>query len=303
MNDIDTVRSFNRFYTHQIGLLQHGLYNSPFPLGEVRVLYELAHRDHTTAKDLSSDLGIDPGYLSRTLAKFYERGLIKKHSSEKDGRQHVLTLTKQGRAMFAPIDQASHDQVAKMLEQLTEENQHRLIAAMQTIQEVLQPGTQDRSYLLRNHHPGDIGWMVYRHGVIYAREYAYDERFEALVAEICAKFVENFDPKMERCWIAERNGERVGCVLLVKESKTVARLRVLLVEPAARGLGIGKRLVEECIRFSRNAGYKKITLWTQSELHSARRIYEQTGFKLGKKKRHNSWGKKGLVAETWNLKL
>lgn len=301
---VSAVRRFNRFYTRQIGLLQEGLYKSPFSLTEVRVLYELAHRDQPTATELGRELGLDAGYLSRILRGFEKRGWLAKKASERDGRQSHLGLTKQGQRVFAPLDESSQREVETMLSRLPREGQDRLVQAMGVIERLMGGRPEARTpYILRPHQPGDMGWMVYRHGVLYSQEYGYDERFEALVATIAGEFVERFDPKRERCWIAEKDGERVGSVLLVMKSKTIAKLRVLLVEPSARGLGIGRRLVEECVLFARQAGYKKIVLWTQSELHAARRIYQAAGFRLAGKQRHDSWGRSGLIAETWELKL
>ncbi len=300
---IAAVRHFNRFYTRQIGVLREKPYRSPFSLTEVRVLYELARREKPTAAELSRDLGLDAGYLSRILAGFDKRGWLDKKPSNADGRQSFLSLTAQGRNGFAPLDARSREEVGTILAGLSIAQQNRLIDAMHTIEMLL--GAQSKhepAYILRPHQPGDMGWVVHRHGVLYAQEYQWDERFEALVAEIAAKFIQNFDPRRERCWIAEREGQIIGCVFLVKHSKTVAKLRLLLVEPAARGLGIGKRLVEECVRFARQAGYKKITLWTQNSLHAARGIYEKAGFRLVEHHPHHGWGH-DLVAETWDLVL
>lgn len=300
---IAAVRSFNRFYTRHIGLLQDRMYQSPFSLTAVRVLYELAHRTQPTASELSKDLGLDPGYLSRILRSFEKRKLIARSPSTSDGRQSLLSLTPHGQKVFAPIDQRSHDEVGFILSRLAATDQARLVDAMHTLESLLGGRSEAQSpYLLRPHQPGDMGWVVYRHGLLYAQEYGYNEHFEALVAEIVAKFVQHFDPKAERCWVAERNREVVGSVFLVRQSKTVAKLRLLLVEPTARGLGIGKRLVEECVRFARQVGYRKITLWTQSELQAARGIYQRAGFKLVKKTPHHSWGK-DLVSEVWDKKL
>lgn len=301
---VSAVRRFNRFYTRQVGLLQEGLYKSRFSLTEVRVLYELAHRHQPTATELGKELGLDAGYLSRILRRFEASRLIARRPSERDGRQSHLRLTQKGRRVFAPLDAASQREVAVMLRRLQPDARQRLVEAMGVIERLLSKAPEPKTpYILRPHQPGDMGWMVFRHGVLYAQEYGYDERFEALVAKIASEFVERFDPRRERCWIAEKDGERVGCVLLVKKSKTIAKLRVLLVEPSARGLGIGRRLVEECLRFARQVGYRKIVLWTQSELHAARRIYQAAGFRLAGKQRHDSWGRTGLVAETWELKL
>jgi DNA-binding MarR family transcriptional regulator/GNAT superfamily N-acetyltransferase len=301
---IETIRRFNRFYTRQIGVLHEHLLSSAFSLTEVRVLYELAHRHELTAARLCHDLGLDPGYLSRMLRSFESKGLIQKKPSPSDARQSLLLLTAAGRKVFTPLDGRSNEEVATMLSSLSPGQQSRLVEAMRTIEELLRPKPGDRpAYILRPHHPGDMGWVVHRHGVLYSQEYGYDERFESLVASIVADFIDNFDPRLERCWIAERDGEVVGSVFLVKKTRQIAKLRLLLVEPAARGLGIGKRLVAECVRFAREAGYKKIILWTQSELHAARRIYEQAGFHLAGKESHDSWSRKRMVAETWELKL
>jgi DNA-binding MarR family transcriptional regulator/N-acetylglutamate synthase-like GNAT family acetyltransferase len=301
---VEVVRKFNRFYTQQIGALHEGLLESPFSLTEVRVLYELANRQQPTASDLSKDLALDAGYLSRILRNFEKRGLIKRTQSRSDGRQSLLTLTALGHRTFAPLNARSHDDVAAMLKGLSSSGQNRLIEAMRSIERLLNASPENSRvpYILRPHQPGDIGWIVHRHGVLYGEEYGWDERFEALVAQVAASFIENFDPKRERCWIAERDGDIVGSVMLVKKSKTVAKLRLLLVEPTARGLGIGKRLVEECVRFARQAGYRKFTLWTQSILGAARHIYKEAGFELVHEEPHHSFGH-DLVSETWEMKL
>jgi len=303
----DAVRRFNRFYTRQIGLLQEGLLDTTFSLTEARVLYELAHRDKSTAAEIGSELGLDAGYLSRILGNFEKCKLIEKTPSEIDRRQSLLTLTKQGRKIFAPLEARSKAQVAAMLATLPEGGRRRLIGAMETVQGLLAKSTESagssgEQYLLRPHQPGDMGWVVHRHGVLYAQEYGYDETFEALVAEIVAKFIQRYDAKRERCWVAEREGKIAGSVFLVAESKTVAKLRLLLVEPSARGLGIGARLVAECVQFARQAGYKKIVSWTQSELDAARHVYKKAGFHVIEKKPHHSFGK-DLTAETWEVAL
>jgi DNA-binding MarR family transcriptional regulator/GNAT superfamily N-acetyltransferase len=301
---VAAVRRFNRFYTRQIGVLQEGLLDSPFSLTEVRVLYELAHHQGVTATELCATLNLDAGYLSRILRKFEKRAWIRRQPSASDRRQSLLTLTNKGSAEFLPLEERSNQHVKRMLAEMSPEAQHQLIRSMQEVERVLCPQEENpQPYLLRSQQPGDMGWVVYRHGVLYSQEYRYDERFEALVAEIVAEFIQNFDAHHERCWIVERNGERVGSVFLVRKSAGVAKLRLLLVEPSARGLGIGKRLVLECVRFARQVGYKKMILWTQSELLSARKIYERAGFHLTEKKPHQSWGRKDLVAETWELKL
>ena len=300
------VRRFTRFYTRQIGLLREELFGTSFSLAEARVLYELAHHDKSTAAQVGNELDLDPGYLSRILSGFEKRKLIAKAACEIDRRQSLLALTKLGRRAFAPLDQRSASQVAAMLRALPDASQDRLVGAMQTIQRLLSPpesaGPDRAPYLLRLHQPGDMGWVVHRQGLLYAEEYGYDETFEALAAEIVAKFIQHYDAKRERCWIAERNSEIVGSVFLVATSKTVAKLRLLYVESSARGLGIGARLVAECIRFARQAGYKKIVLWTQSELDVARHVYKKAGFKVIEKNRHHSFSK-DLTAETWELVL
>jgi DNA-binding MarR family transcriptional regulator/GNAT superfamily N-acetyltransferase len=297
------VRRFNRFWTRQIGVLREGYLESPFSLTEVRVLYELAHREETTASELGEELGLDAGYLSRLLRGFEKHGLIHKRLSEADGRRRLLRLTERGREVFAPLDARSRNDIGAMLGGISIAGQERLVGAMRTIEELLSVRPEPMvPYLLRSHWPGDMGWIVHRHGVLYAREYGWDERFEALVAEIVANFIRQYDPRLERCWIAERGGEIVGCVFLVRESEAIAKLRLLLVEPKARGLGIGSRLVEECIRFARQAGYRKITLWTNDVLSSARRIYEAKGFRLVHEEPHHSFGH-DLVGQTWELML
>jgi DNA-binding MarR family transcriptional regulator/N-acetylglutamate synthase-like GNAT family acetyltransferase len=300
---LDAVRAFNRFYTRHIGLLHKSYLESDFSLTEARVLYELAHRDGPSATELGRDLELDAGYLSRMLLGFKKRGLIGRRASDHDGRQSHIFLTAKGRKAFLPLEAKARKEIATMLDPVTPEDRDRLVNAMRCIQTVLSEEKPDRApYVLRPHRPGDMGWVIHRHGVLYAREYGYDETFEALVAEIAAKFIQNFDYKRERCWIAERDGDMLGSVFLVQQSAGVAKLRLLLVEPSARGLGIGKRLVEECVTFARDVGYKKIVLWTQSELVAARGIYERTGFKRIAEEPHHSFGH-DLVAETWELKL
>jgi DNA-binding MarR family transcriptional regulator/GNAT superfamily N-acetyltransferase len=278
MDPAESVRAFNRFYTNQIHILQESILDSPFSLTEARVLFELAHRENPTATDLSTELALDPGYLSRILDNFLRKGYIKKQPGG-DRRQRHLSLTPKGRKIFAAINAKSHQQAAAMLAKLSESDQAKLIAAMKSIENIL-TAKPSAPFTLRTHRPGDIGWIIHRHGALYQQEYGWDEKFEALVAGILVKFVENFDPKRERCWMAEQEGNIIGSVMLVRKTDTVAKLRTLYVEPTARGLGVGKRLVEECIQFAREAGYRKITLWTNSILLAARRIYEREGFKL-----------------------
>lgn len=300
---VESVRRFNRFYTKRIGALGERVLKSQFSLAEARVIYELAQREKATATELGGELGLDAGYLSRLLAAFKKRGLISRKPSETDGRQSVIWLTDKGRKAFAELNAHSHNEIESQLGKLSRADRNRLTDAMRVIEELLggQP-EQKVSYIIRPHRPGDMGWVTHRHGVIYNEEYGWDEEFEALVAEIAAKFIRNYDPKRERCWVAERGGEIAGSVFLVKKSKTVAQLRLLLVEPSARGMGIGKRLVNECVRFARQTGYKKIMLWTNSALHAARHIYEEAGFQLVKEEPHHSFGH-DLVGQNWELKL
>lgn len=316
---IAVVRRFNRFYTRRIGVLDAGHLRSPFSLGEVRVLYELAHWPGArgappTATDVGRELGLDAGYLSRMLRDFERRGLVERTPSPSDGRQSHLRLTAAGEAAFADLDARARDDVAALLDALGDAEQERLLGAMRTVEAVLDgtarggaeagraPGASP--YLLRAPHPGDLGWIVERHGTVYAAEYGWDERFEALVARIVADYVEHHEPRRERCWIAEREGANVGSVFLVRhpEREGVAKLRLLFVDPSARGLGIGGRLVDECTRFARHAGYHTITLWTNSVLTSARRIYEAAGYRLVEEEPHHSFGH-DLVGQTWELAL
>ena len=300
---IAAVRQFNRFYTKQIGVLQHGLLDSPFSLAEARVLFELAHRSRPTATQLGADLGLDAGYLSRILRGFERKGLVRKARSAEDGRERFLTLTDAGRKAFARLDARSADAVRTLLGRCTAPDQKRIVGAMTTIENLLEPQQASQGTVaLRELRPGDLGWIVHRHGALYAQEYGYDATFEALVAEIAAHFVREFDAERERGWVAEIDGQIVGSVLLVKKSARVAKLRLLLVEPQARGQGIGRKLVAACIAFARAAGYRKITLWTQSTLFAARRVYEQAGFRLTHEEPHKSFGH-DLVAQTWELAL
>jgi DNA-binding MarR family transcriptional regulator/N-acetylglutamate synthase-like GNAT family acetyltransferase len=300
---VEAVRRFNRFYTKRIGVLQEGLLQSPFALAEARVLFELAHTDAPTATAMAGELGLDPGYLSRILQRFRRSGLLSRAPSTTDRRRNLLSLTERGREAFRLLDDRARDQVHTMVGALTVSEQGRLIEAMRAVEALLADRPEPAvPYLLRPQRPGDLGWVVHRHGALYAQEYGWGESFEALVAEIVAKFIRQFDAKAERCWIAERQGGNVGCVFLVRRSQRVAQLRLLLVEPAARGLGIGSRLVEECTAFAREAGYHKILLWTQSVLHAARRIYAAAGYRLVREEPHRSFGH-DLVGETWELTL
>ena len=300
---VGEVRRFNRFWTRRIGVLREGYLESPFSLTEVRVLYELAHCEEATASELGKELGLDAGYLSRILRGFEERGMISRKPSEVDGRRSLLRLTEGGRKAFAPLDARSREDIGAMLDGLSAAEQDRLVEAMRVIEGLFGARPEPKvPYMLRQHDTGDMGWVVHRHGVLYAREYGWDESFEALVARIVADFIDDYDPAKERCWIAERDGEVVGCVFVVKESDTVAKLRLLLVEPEARGLGLGTRLVEECVRFAGSRGYEKLTLWTNSVLDTARRIYEEQGFEIVEEEEHHSFGK-DLIGQNWELKL
>lgn len=306
---IEKVRSFNRFYTRAIGTLEERLLRSEYSLAEARLLYELAHHEQPTASDLAKELGLDPGYLSRILRGFEAKKLIARKASGKDARQSLISLTKAGQKEFAELDRASSVQVEDQLAALSDDRQKELVSAMKTIQELLQeePDTDKPAapYVLRPHRPGDMGWVVNRQGLLYAREYGWDERFEALVARIVADFIDHYDPRRERCWIAERKGEPVGSVFLVKNAEhpeEVAQLRLLFVEASARGFGIGRHLVHECTLFARSAGYRKIILWTNKGLDAARHLYEQEGYKLKKEEPHHSFGK-DLIGQFWEREL
>jgi DNA-binding MarR family transcriptional regulator/GNAT superfamily N-acetyltransferase len=304
---IATVRRFNRLYTRQIGVLRKNFLDSPYSLGEARVLYEIANGHSPTASAIGRALDLDAGYLSRVLRNFEKRGLIERKVSTNDARQSHLALTPLGRKTFVPLDRQSQRDTGAMLDRLAPPDQMRLLAAMETIETLLggepEPKPQaERRYSLRAPVPGDFGWIVKRHAELYAQEYCWTEPFEGLCAQIVADFANNNDPKRERCWIAEMGRENVGCIFLVKETATVARIRLLLIDPKARGLGLGARLTDECIRFARAAGYKKITLWTHSILTAARHIYQKAGFKLMRSEKHSSWGRP-VVSEHWDLKL
>ena len=289
----EIVRRFNRFYTRQIGVLHEHLLDSAFSLTEVRILYELAYREQLTSADLCRELGLNAGYLSRVIAGFEKQGLIAKTRSPTDARAAQLQLTEQGQRTLAPLVDASRREVAAMLERLPPTAQQELVAAMGQIQGLLgEPSpSSSLSYILRNPQPGDMGWIIHRQAVLYAQEYGWNNEYEALVAEILAKFVREFDPARERCWIAEKDGKVIGSVFIVRQDDTTAKLRLLYVDPCARGLGIGSRLVDECLRFSRQVGYTNMVLWTNSILTDARRIYDRAGFELVEEEAHHSFGK------------
>lgn len=305
LDRIAAVRRFNRFYTRQIGVLRKGYLDTPYSLGEMRVLYEIFRGHGPTASDIARALDLDAGYISRVLRHFEKQGLISRETSSKDARQSHLTLTARGRKTFAPLDKKSQDQVAGMLSHLNEAEQARLIGAMCEIERLIgHAGKADdeMAYVLRDPKPGDFGWVVTRHAELYLEEYGWGEPFEGLCAQIVADFANKNDPARERCWIAERHGEPVGSIFLVRDSDEVARIRLLLVDPKGRGLGIGKRLVDECVSFARAAGYKQVTLWTHSVLTAARHIYERAGFTLTSSEPRHTWGK-DVVAEYWDLTL
>jgi DNA-binding MarR family transcriptional regulator/GNAT superfamily N-acetyltransferase len=303
-DDIAAVRHFNRFYTRQLGLLAESMLASPFSLSEARVLYELAHGRDITASDLIHELGLDAGYLSRMLKKFEDKGLIKRAPAEDDARRAVIALTPKGATAFAPLDRGSQQDVAAMLEKVAPPDRPRLVTATKTIARLLgDPSPTPEPYILRGLETGDAGWITHRQALIYAKEYGWTSPlFEALVAEILARFITNFDPRHERAWIAERDGEVVGSVFIARASPEVAQLRLLYVDPSARGLGLGRRLVDECIRFSRAKGYKTLMLWTHDILVPAVRIYQAAGFKLIKEERHNEFGH-DVNGQFWEMGL
>ena len=301
--EIAAIRRFNRFYTRRIGVLDEGLLDSGYTLAEVRVLYEIAQRRSVTAIELGRDLQIDRGYLSRMLRQFEGRRLVSRRRSAADSRRRELALTPAGERLFADLDRRARRAVGAMTRPLDSERRRALLDAMRVIETALDaPAPAQAAIRLRAHRPGDIGWVVQRHGEVYAHEYGWDEQFEALVAQIAADFLRHFDSGRERCWIAERAGGRVGCVFVTQSTRATAKLRLLLVEPVARGSGLGRRLVDECIAFARAAGYRRLVLWTQSNLAAARAIYAASGFVLAATEAHHSFGH-ALVAETWKLEL
>ena len=301
-NATAAIRDFNRFYTRQIGLLDQGFLGSAFTLTEVRVLYELAHRDSPTATEIARELSLDPGYLSRLLKKLEKQGHLARGRDAEDARQRPLRLTKPGRRVFERLDQASGEQISAMISGLTPAQVGELVGSMQTVRQLLQADKVANAYSLRPLRIGDIGWIIHRQGLLYAEEYGWDLSYEGLVAEILGAFIRQFDPAAENAWVAERNGAIAGSVFIVRESAAVARLRLLYVEPDARGLGIGRQLVDSCVAFAREKGYATLRLWTNDVLVSARRIYQAAGFRLVKEERHHSFGK-DLVGQTWELTL
>jgi DNA-binding MarR family transcriptional regulator/GNAT superfamily N-acetyltransferase len=300
---IEAVRRFSRFYTRRIGVLEETLLHSPFTLPEGRVVYEIANRESPTAQELCRDLSLDPGYVSRMVASLVKRGCIARKQSTTDRRATELTLTAKGQKLWAAMNNQSKEDIAGLLSPLPVAKQQKLVEALDTVQRLLdEPAEKRAPFVLRPHEPGDMGWIIRRQTQLYAQEHGWDGTFEAMLAEISGKFIANYDPRWERCWIAERNGEMVGSVFLVKARKNVGQLRMLYVEPSARGLGIGATLVNACIEDARAKGYKKLILWTNDILASARKIYIGAGFRLEKEERHDSFGKK-LVGQYWSLDL
>jgi DNA-binding MarR family transcriptional regulator/GNAT superfamily N-acetyltransferase len=305
VDDVAAFRRFNRAYTRFIGTLDEGLLHTEFSLPEARVLYELANRLKPTAKEIADALGMDAGYLSRILGKFETARLLKRTASKEDSRYAILTLTQPGRAAFERLNTRSDEQARSVLEPLPPAQRTQLICSMNAIESLILDGGQTRpAFILRQHRPGDMGWVVSREGAAYVEEYGWDDTFEGMAARIVADFITNFDPQRERCWMADVNGQSAGHIFLVRhpEEPETAKLRLLFVEPSARGMGLGYALVDECVRFARSAGYRKITLWTQSILVSAHRIYERAGFRLVASEAHHSFGK-DLIGQTWELEL
>ncbi|MCG6207782.1 bifunctional helix-turn-helix transcriptional regulator/GNAT family N-acetyltransferase [Rhodopseudomonas sp. HC1] len=300
-DQIAAVREFNRFYTRHLGVLAQHLMDSPYSLTEARVLFELAHRETPLAKEIGASLGLDAGYLSRIVQSFADSGLVKRTPSPSDRRQHLLALTAKGRAAYADLERRSERDMGTMLASVQEAERPRLTAAMATIERLLgdHPAAPP---ILRSPRPGDIGWVVQSHGAIYAAEYGFDASFEALVAEIAGAFLAKHDPGRERCWIAEHDGMQAGSLFLVRDSDQVAKLRLLLVTPQARGHRLGDKLLNEAVGFARQCGYRKVTLWTQSILIAARRLYQSAGFELVGSEPHRSFGQ-NLIGETWELRL
>lgn len=306
MDPINDVRRFNRFYTKQIGLLQDGFLQSPYSLAEVRVLSELFRREGATSVELCRELDLDPGYVSRMIKKFEKEGLVERQRMADDGRQQSITLTSAGHDTFKPLNDLQHAQVAAIVTALSEQAQLQLVRSMQTIEQLLDSGAAGaiagNEVIIRNHQPGDMGWVVYQHARIYTDEYGWNSEFEALVARIVAEFLEKFDPQWERCLIAEQNNKVVGSIFIVRKSKTIAQLRLFFVDACARGQGVGKRLLADCVEFARQCGYRSVVLWTQANLIAARHLYEQAGFIKTSEEPHHSFGA-DLIAETWELGL
>lgn len=302
-SQVAAVRGFSRFYTSKLGIIEPKLLDSPWTLQEARIIYEIAQRPGCTATDLARALGLDAGFLSRTLQALQRRQIVARKASKADRRASEIALTAKGRAAFAALDGRSRREVATLLGRLDNGQRAAVVDAMTVIEHALEPPAQKPAgFLLRSHRPGDIGWVVSRHGAVYAQEYGWDISFEALVAEITAQFIKSYDASREHCWIAEIAGEPVGSIFLVKDTDEIAKLRLLVVDKKARGLGVGRALTEQCIRFARDVGYSSITLWTQSILLAARGIYQRAGFRRVAEEKHHSFGV-DLIGETWELKL
>jgi len=300
---IAAVRRFNRFYTQKLGVLQPAWLDSPFSLSEARVLYEIKQRKEATASDIARDLGLDAGYMSRILRRFHKSGLVRKEVSSTDRRQSYLSVTARGRKAYAPLEQRAQQDIRALLRRLSASEQDRLVASMRAIEMMIAARTKAAGEIaLRDPRPGDLGWVVARHAELYQREFGWADNFEGVCAQIVADFAASYDPKFDRGWIAEMDGQNVGCVFLVKDSAEVARLRLLLVEPVARGRGLGTRLTDECVRFARACGYRRITLWTHQVLTPARHIYQRAGFTLTSSEARRNFGQ-NVVSEHWDLVL
>ena len=296
------VREFTRFYTRFAGVFQRGYLGTRFSVTQARIIYEVAQNGGVTASQLAKSLGVDSGYLSRILSSFEREGLLERSRSKADGRQRPLELTSSGKREFKVLDSRSQAQIEEALRALTPGQQDELVAAMRSIERLLACPPHDPIVLLRPPRPGDFGWVVERHGAIYAEEYGWDQTFEGLVTQIVLAFMKSADEKKQRCWVAERGGENVGCVFVTQHSDRVAQLRLLLVEPSARRSGLGRRLIEESVRFARQSGYKRIILWTNSILKDAARLYLRAGFRVVSQKKHRSFGH-ALVGQTWERNL
>jgi DNA-binding MarR family transcriptional regulator/GNAT superfamily N-acetyltransferase len=301
--DVAAIRAFNRFYTARIGALRDGLLATAHPLPEARVLYELGQVDHADFADLRRALALDAGYLSRLLARLEEQGLVRRERAPDDGRRQHVALTRRGEHAYRTLDDRSAAEIAALLDGLAEDDRRRLLDALHTVRTILEQAPEPQAFVLRDPQPGDFGWVVQRHGALYAAEYGFDATFEALVARVVADYANDHDPERERAWIAEASGRPVGCILCMRRDERTAQLRCLLVEPSARGLGVGQALVDECVRFARQAGYDRIVLWTNDVLVGARRLYERAGFALAESAPHRSFGRDDLVGEDWALDL
>jgi DNA-binding MarR family transcriptional regulator/GNAT superfamily N-acetyltransferase len=300
---IAAVRRFNRFYTKEIGVLRQPYLHTAFSLAEARVLYEIGHLAEPTAVEVSKALNLDAGYLSRILKRLEQARLLTRVKSLADGRRHILSLTAKGHEQLGMLNGRSQEEIRKQLSRLTGEQQERVVEALDTVAQALSaPSPGSSAFVLRPHQPGDMGWVVERHGVLYSQEHGWNGFLESMTAKIVADFLENYDPARERCWIAEREGERLGSIFVVRKTDTIAKLRLLLVEPSARGSGLGKRLVDEAVRFARSTGYNKIVLWTHSVLATARHLCEQAGFRLVQEKKHRNFGPE-LTGQIWELRL